>query len=928
MANQNLRNWLLAACAAMCVLAINGSVNALAMQSDRPIELQTFSSHSRIVIKIDQGVPTQWKDDAQGFVLRLKGIGLEDLGAPLGGDEAWRKQFDSISDNHVESLRVRVAGEDVLIEGKWKFPKGDQAPANPKMEFFDFRQESPPRYLVDFWPKKGLTVAEAVADQRRKERDLLIKESEDRAKERKIRRIASEKAREDADDIGKYCREPLREGKDVFVRFIPFHEGLDLAKWFSTAAPDREYDYLEPSSPGKDAAYVRKALGLYRQSKWALVVRTLDFLDEEHPDSTFRYEMRFLRANCLLRLGQEAVALKIFNDLIQTPAASTVALQIGMYLAAKNLDKKSYLAALENFMWLIKQYPSHRLNWVFHIGAAETLYALKQTQRAAGEYQWVTENAKLRAQRAEGAVRIGDLFMFRSQYEQALASYFRALTDFGSEAKNFPSLYLNRAEAMYWLGQYDVANKAYLEFLKLFPGHTQGWRAHFRMGEIAHRKNDPKQWEVAVAKYEDTINHGPFSPGATLARLRLLPCGRHGGFDVTTAKSFFDSEAVKFTGAEQVALEGFRDLRGITEIRTWISMGEEDEAIDASIEEIETNPSSKLRQTVDETFRKVLRKRVLALLDSGHQFDALSFYHEKMKEVPEVRVRGGYENVDYLLKLAQVASEFALSGTAQELTADFHSAVKKKMSGVQAGEGDRKIAAQLEDVDLRLKKSEEAYTDAIAIWSDPKARHDQKKQAKIKELLNDVVEESERSFEKEVILGLIDESHKKDASALKHAVRAELLVPKKIKSNNVEFAFVLNWVAELNGRSGDPKAAQQGLAKIRDLVAKAPATFTSVNAPICTMLGLPALGDDSMRLFSEADILAKTGRWGEVASLYSSSIEKGVGGNQALYEYHKALNRLPSLDDQKRAKEILEELSESKTVDFWCELARKALGKK
>ncbi len=130
-----------------------------ARAAERVLDLQTFKSHSRVVLHLDQGVQSTWKDDATGFEITLKGIGLEDLGAPMGAEKQWLKQFESLSDDRVQSIQIKNAGkpggeDQVVISGKWKFAPGDKAPAERKMEHFQFRSEKPPTQNFDFWLKE------------------------------------------------------------------------------------------------------------------------------------------------------------------------------------------------------------------------------------------------------------------------------------------------------------------------------------------------------------------------------------------------------------------------------------------------------------------------------------------------------------------------------------------------------------------------------------------------------------------------------------------------------------------------------------------------------------------------------------------------------------------------------------------------------
>ncbi|NCY02863.1 MAG: hypothetical protein EBX36_08130 [Planctomycetia bacterium] len=54
--------------------------------------------------------------------------------------------------------------------------------------------------------------------------------------------------------------------------------------------------------------------------------------------------------------------------------------------------------------------------------------------------------------------------------------------------------------------------------MKNFPSHLAGWRAHFRLGEIAGRSAKAELQTQARDHFLETINRYPTSPGADRAR--------------------------------------------------------------------------------------------------------------------------------------------------------------------------------------------------------------------------------------------------------------------------------------------------------------------------------------------------------------------------------------------------------------------------
>ncbi|HTL12542.1 MAG TPA: tetratricopeptide repeat protein, partial [Bdellovibrionota bacterium] len=492
---------------------------ALSAQADSPfpkIEIQTFETHSRIVVPVDPGVQTVWSSTASGFDLLLKDISLLDLGIPFGSEKSWVEGLDQTGDQRVGHITVAEEPAGVRIKGHWKYPGGDKAPADPAMVTFDYHNRIPPTYVVDFWQKAGPTLVEARKAEKRRRQLEALKVAQATAERRVRRRVASLKRQHDVADAGKYCKEPLGDERDVFVEFRPARQEIDFGRWFPVTTPDADYPYYEPKGDTEEDQYLKLALDLYRAGKLALAVRTAEFFNKEHPGSALSNEMKFMRANAMLKLGLGAEAERLLKELVVDAPGSPAALHAGTYMAVKAVRDKNSLGALESFLWLYKHYPNHRLAWVFQLGSAEAMFELRQTEKASKAYQWVVENAPDKAAQAEAALRIGDLFLDRGQYAQALAAYFKGLKYYGDQSDSVPTALVNRAETLYWLGQYDRAEQAFKEYLDKHSGHPSAWRAAFRLGEILGRKGGDDFREQSRGMFFQTINRFPFSPGATL----------------------------------------------------------------------------------------------------------------------------------------------------------------------------------------------------------------------------------------------------------------------------------------------------------------------------------------------------------------------------------------------------------------------------
>ncbi len=914
-----------------------GAALTVAQAGQRPVELQSFATHSRLTVRLDENVRAVWKEKADGFEVLFPGVALSDLGAPLGAEAEWAEQARKLSDQRLGEIHLGETEKGLVLKGKWRFPEGKARLAFPKMEHFDYRDSKAgeSRYVLDFWVKPGMTAAELQARKHREAREVELQNQKKIAKAREERRLAYQRARAEIEEVTRFCQEPVVPGRDIFLNFLPLHEEIDLKKYFPTKAPDENFSYFEPKSDSKEAQYLRLAQHLYRTGDFGLVSRTVEFFEKEVKASAYQEEMRFLRANAFFKLGHEEEALKNIRELAATRPQTPMALQGMLFMAQRSFHKGLYLEALEHFLWLSNRYPKHQLNWVFQLGAAECSFRLLQTERASKAYSWIAGNAATDSQKAEGAFRAGDLFVGRQQYEQAVASYYDAFQRFPSESMRFPSAWLNRAESLYWLGQLDRAEQAFQEFLDKFPAHSAGWRASFRIAEIWGRRSGPEAVTKSRKWYLDTINRFPFSPGETLARARLIPCADHAGFDLATADRFFTDEAPKGSYEADLIPAKVREFLGLQHLRALITLGGTDRAIDVAILDLIKNPRSEAKGFVSDVLRALFRRSILEKLDSGRIFEALTFYQEKVDLIPKAREGSSPIDADYLLRLSRAASELGLGSLALKLNLAHAKEAGPSHLAMRGPAGEEPAAnpgsqdPESREMEENLRASERHFTEARALWT---AQGLESKEA-IRKHLSEVAEESEYSFEKEVILALMDEREKKLASALQHAVKAELLLGAREAPPRFQ-----GWIAQLHAQAGDARAAATYLGNlVKSQANRKPAggkaqdaavgaTLGKIDEQLLSGLGVPPLMNLESMLFLQGEQYGRAGLWGESAAAFAQASDAGLGGNRALYEWSRSLRKQEGEGASAKADEVLRKLASSATDDFWRKLAREALG--
>jgi tetratricopeptide (TPR) repeat protein len=776
------------------------------------------------------------------------------------------------------------------------------------MHVFDYRQKSPGRWIMDFWVKPGPTLAEDRVNRARAAKAAEVERLESKVKQRNRRFLASVEKRKEAGTADLFCDVPLTFESDIVLPFRPVGASIDFSRWFSAVKADENYPYLEPKGEDRESEHVKLALSLYRESKPGLSIRTIEFFEKDFPNSIYRVEMQFLRANALLMLGQGRQAREIMKSLILTNQNHPASLYAGMYLAVQAYDSGEYLNSLEAFTSLWRHFGDHRLTWVFHLGAAESLAALKQTERAVESYAQVIRLAPGRRDQALASFRIGSLYLDRQQHAQALAAYYKALQDYPEEAQGNPEITLNRAESLFWLGQTDRAEAEYVDFLKRFASHPDGWRATLRLAELSLRRTAPRSNSEFEAHLKKTVNLYPASPGVVLARLQMLPCGTHGGFSATGALRYLSRDAAQFDASGEVVMDRYPELLALTRFRAMAGLKQDDSALREGRGFLDRFPLSRARGEVQTAMQRVVRKRVIALLEAGKKMAALKTYEDAEKW----NVLGGSPiESDYLLGLSDAAIELGLNQLGQKILGRYQGIAQQTESRTPASVD---AGVDLEEV---ARKSELNFIQAKNLWMTQglAAREE------IQSRLAKIAEESPRALEREVLMGAIAEAAGDAKKAHVHALRALALTA---VGQRELIASVETWIAHLQLKQGEYAVAERSFRKLRDARGAAKDRTPAAVLPL-RELGLPDATDTEALLAGEIQAVEKQERWQDAAGLYAQAIDRGAKDNRTLYSYARALEYTGSEENLKKSTEILTQVDKAGPEDFWKKLAQEAL---
>ena len=524
---------------------------------------------------------------------------------------------------------------------------------------------------------------------------------------------------------------------------------------------------------------------------------------------------------------------------------------------------------------------------------------------------------------AEAAIRMGDLYLVREQYERALGTYFQAAEKFPEEAKLSFALQINRAETLYWIGEWERSKQGFETILSKFTSHAAGWRATYRLAEIAARTLGRP---AAKARYDETINRYPYSPGKTLANLALIPCGDHGGFTPEAAKTFLTTDTKSlYDPVGEVITTYFQNLRALARVRALAGLGNDQEAVLAAIEELRSGHIHGVAKSViGKSLRGLFRKAILASIREGKGQEAIRFYRARSSDIEALAKLQPSEKVppDYLLRLSQVAAELRLADLSSQLSESYQRAVNLREPASTNGE-----PREQDPEEALLGASVAAYTAAQAKWLsgkfDPVA---------LRATLARISPESSASYPKEVLLGLLEEREGHTGKALQAAKRARVLLPAAHQATDQD--RIDGWIATLQTRQARAESRDELLLAreiLKRLRAERPAAsgLSGENRQVAIgpaeMLGVPDVPSEELLLLKEGELLVLLKSWTDATDVFGILVDRKLGGAHALYQFAHAAIRSQRAGDAAKGREALVRLSQSDTAGFWRKLASEQL---
>ncbi|MBI3555858.1 MAG: tetratricopeptide repeat protein [Deltaproteobacteria bacterium] len=499
----------------------------VAVSAEAGIQLKSYQTHTHVVVSVDPDVTYSVEPVLSGGKVTAIKLILNNIKDDL---ESLTGSVDARTDKVMVTTIQTADGKKVT----YQFLLTDKAKA-AGVEFFDYRSKSPAEISLDYWTHPQAAKVEA------------------QVTKKKLTKVAQRKLLPVAASIFGGCGQPLNFSTEGVANYKVYHRAFDYRAFFNLDSADADYKYPTAAATGaKELQHYRLALKLYKESKYALVLRTIEFFDAQYPKSVLHKELFFLKANTFVQLSKLLKAdtyldqaLDMYRRIVLEESDSERGRASLAFLIQELMNKGAPVFALEYALMGADQKPESYKNpmttTVYRLASAEALYTLGEFDRAERAYQRVMDTGN--AISVEGAFRIGELLSARKFWERAAIYYEKAIRQSTMEAGRFPSAFFNLAEAYFRLERYEDAERAYKEFDKRFPSDEVSWAAHLRLAELEQlkiRTPDPKKHELIAGLYEGVVNRHPYSAGAIMAELRMSRCFKGLSGDDRT-RGFFEN---------------------------------------------------------------------------------------------------------------------------------------------------------------------------------------------------------------------------------------------------------------------------------------------------------------------------------------------------------------------------------------------------
>lgn len=269
-----------------------------------------------------------------------------------------------------------------------------------------------------------------------------------------------------------------------------------------------------------------KAKKMFDKKDYKSFFKSRKILGKKYPKSKYTEIISFMYADALMQAysrDKEKIlldeALLMYDALAANYPASNLTERTYLMLAYLRMKENKFIEATKTLKTYIELYKTSPLRENIKLILAQALMRTRQYKDAGIVYQALLESSSKEV-REIAYFDMGDAFLEKKDYKNAIKYYQSALATYPKEAVKYPNVHFNLAESLFMSEDYKKSLDHYRLFLQKHPQHAFASYAWTRLGEIMEIANlDQKVWK---GLYNESVFRFNNEDGAKVARVHLL----------------------------------------------------------------------------------------------------------------------------------------------------------------------------------------------------------------------------------------------------------------------------------------------------------------------------------------------------------------------------------------------------------------------
>ncbi|GIL17624.1 MAG: hypothetical protein BroJett040_13750 [Oligoflexia bacterium] len=266
---------------------------------------------------------------------------------------------------------------------------------------------------------------------------------------------------------------------------------------------------------------------LFENKRYNVFLKAEEWFYKKYPNSEYDELIKYMSADIHFTLWREKrsvadfeMAMSRYRQAIEKYPKSALFERTNLLMGYAYLDRGDYLSAIKVFQQYVQTSAASPNRELARLAIAESYLKLNRYDEAKSTYDDIEATGISPQYKANAAYMRGDVYYQKKDFQVAIREYQNAIKKYPENESEFPNAYYNQAGAYFGLQNYRDSLNCYTDFLKKFPSHHYAGYAMTRVGELLEILGADKT-RVMGAYLESIFRYGE-TPSAAIAKLRVL----------------------------------------------------------------------------------------------------------------------------------------------------------------------------------------------------------------------------------------------------------------------------------------------------------------------------------------------------------------------------------------------------------------------